>query len=160
MQPNLERMIQLAQRVFDMEHDPEQLSVDEAVLARLRRLHPACLTEETEAEGPVAWILVFPTTSSLMEAFLDGRISEQQLFEATPEAGPYQAVYLCSALVLPERQRQGLARRLLGQALRSIAQDHPIQALFHWPFSPEGRVLAQAVAQDLQFPLREREGRA
>ena len=154
MEKNLLRMLELADRCFGAERDPDQLSVDEAVRARLRQLHPATLGEVRDGDGPFAWTLVIPTTRSLMEAFLGGGITERGLFEATPEAGPYQVVYLCAALVLPEHRRQGLARRLLCGSVDAIRAGHPITDLFSWAFSPEGERLSRAVAADLHLPLR------
>ena len=45
-----------------------------------------------------------------MREFLAGRISERKLLEMTGPGGTYDALYLCSALVLPEFRKQGLAR--------------------------------------------------
>ena len=64
---NFERMLQLAEEVFAVHDDPAQLQVDEEVLARLQRLHPAARGEAVDGDGPVAWVLVIPTTAALME---------------------------------------------------------------------------------------------
>ena len=83
---NYTRMLQLAEEVFAVHDDPTQLQVDAEVLAQLRRLHPASVSEEADADGPVAWILLIPTTVALMDAFLVGTITEQELYERTPLA--------------------------------------------------------------------------
>ncbi|MBX2972264.1 MAG: hypothetical protein KF797_04110 [Flavobacteriales bacterium] len=154
---NLARMLQLAEEVFAVHADPTQLQVDETVLARLQRLHPATRGEAVDADGPVAWVLVIPTTTPLMDAFVAGTLTEQELYERTPEGAVYEAVYLCSAMVLREHRRQGLAMRLTREAIDSIRKDHPIRALFCWPFTPEGAMLANALAASTGLPLRTRE---
>jgi hypothetical protein len=63
---NFERMIQLAEEVFAVKNDPNQLDVNPEVLERLQRIHPATVTEYDDGNGPVAWVLVFPTTLELM----------------------------------------------------------------------------------------------
>ena len=151
---NYERLLQLAEDSFAYHHDPDQLVVSEEVLARLRRLHPATLAERADADGPVAWVLVIPTTVPLMEQFLAGTITEKELFERTPDKGPYEAVYLCSALVLEEYRGHGLAKGLTMEALERIRQDHPIQVLFNWPFSHEGAYVAEAVSESTGLPMR------
>lgn len=158
---NLARMIRLADEAFNAREDPEQISVTEEVMARLHTLHPATMMEEREAEGPIAWTLVIPTTSELMERFLAKEICERELLDLTPSAARYEALYLCSALVLPEHRRRGLARSLLCRAIGEIRKSHPITYLFCWPFSQEGKNLAAAVAVASALPLRERpaEGR-
>jgi len=154
MEKNFLRMIQLADECFGNFQDPTQLAVDEEVRARLGRLHAATMAEEKTLDGPIAWTLVIPTTLDLMEAFLAESITEQGLYEATPEGAPYQAVYLCSALVLPEHRRQGIAQRLIRESLQAICAEHPIQALFYWSFSEVGESLAQRLAKEFSLPLR------
>ena len=150
---NLERMIHLADEFFATKNDPTQISMTTEVMERLRRLHPATLTEERDGSGPVAWILLIPTTNDLMKRFIAKQINEQELLESTPLQGVYEAIYLCSALVLPEHSRKGLAKRLTCAAIKSIQVDHPIKYLFYWSFSPEGARLAASVARDLGLPL-------
>lgn len=153
---NHERLLQLAEDAFAMRSDPAQLQVDEHVLEHLRQLHPATVCEANDAHGPIAWVLLVPTTTELMQAFVSGRITEQELVDRTPMAGPYHAVYLCSGLVLPEHQRQGLATRMTLEALEQMRRDHPIEALFVWTFSDAGRASAQAIAKAAGLPLHER----
>jgi ribosomal protein S18 acetylase RimI-like enzyme len=150
---NLERMIALAEEFFGAKNDPEQLAVDEQVLQQLKALHPATLGELTEGDGPVAWMLVVPTTHLLMERFLMKEIGERALLRLTDPHGQFDALYLCSALVLPEYRGKGVAKNLAMRAIRAIQQDHPIEQLFYWAFSVEGEKLAAAVARDVGLPL-------
>ena len=161
MPTNLERMIRLADEVFDTKHDPGQITVTEGTLERLRAIHPATVTGEETDAGPIAWMLVIPTTHEIMELFLDRLITEREILDRTPEGGSYDSVYLCSALVLPEYREKGVARRLVLNAIRSILHEHPIRALFFWPFSEGGDKLARSVATELRLPLyRRRQGEA
>lgn len=155
---NLERMIQLAEEFFATKNDPTQISVTEEVMVRLRRIHPATMSEQNEGNGPVAWILLIPTTQDLMEQFIAKQINEQELLVKTPLEGPYEAVYLCSALVLSECRGKGLAKELTSRAVKSIRAEHPIKSLFYWAFSPEGAKLASTVASDCGLPLFQRPG--
>jgi ribosomal protein S18 acetylase RimI-like enzyme len=154
---NLERMIALADKFFGAKNDPEQLAVDEQVMRKLKELHPATLGELTEGDGPVAWLLVVPTTRLLMERFLMKEIGERALLRLTDPRGPFDALYLCSALVLPEYRGKGVAKNLTMQAIRAIQRDHPIEQLFYWAFSVEGTRLAQTVAGEAGLPLFRRE---
>ncbi|HTL82518.1 MAG TPA: hypothetical protein VL651_12485 [Bacteroidia bacterium] len=153
MQENFKRMLGLVDEIFDMRNDPRQLQVDEKVLAKLGKLHPATLAEHN-VNGPVVWIMLIPTTTELMNKFLSDEISEQEMFDRTNPGMKFDAVYLCSASVLPEFRRKGLAKRMTIDAIRAIQKDHPIQALFVWPFTEEGKILAQKIADELSLPLR------
>lgn len=154
---NLERMIQLANEYFDMQNDPEQVQVGEHVIERMMKLHPACVAEKRTRKGPVAWVLVFPTSHRLMERFIANELTERELFNRTRAGRTYDAVYLCTALVLPEYQRKGIAQRLTLDAIKAIRKDHPITSLFYWPFSSAGGKLAEAVAEKLRLPLYKKE---
>lgn len=153
---NFERLVKLAEDVFNTKSDPDQLDVNQHVVERLLELHPATVSQFDDGNGPVAWVLLIPTTTALMNLFLEKKISERELFERTRPQTTYEAVYLCSALVLEEYRRQGIARKLLLDALAKIRSVHPVKALFVWPFSDEGASAAAAVASFVSLPLLKR----
>ncbi len=150
---NFERMLQLAEDVFAVRNDPDQLDVNEDVLAHLRQIHPATVSEYDNGEGPVAWVLLIPTTTILMNRFLEGNITEKQLYQQTPLDSSYEALYLCSAMVLEEFRRQGITKHLVLEAIEKIRKDHSIKALFYWPFTEEGQFAAEALARLTSLPL-------
>ncbi len=154
---NFERMLQLADQVFEVKSDPDQLDVNQEVMERLNAMHSSTLSEYDNGEGPVAWILIIPTTLVLMHRFLKKEISEKQLFELTPLNVPYEALYLCSALVLQEYRRKGIARELTVNAIAAFQKDYAINALFVWPFSAEGNAGAEVIAKSTGLPLFKRE---
>jgi len=146
-------MIQLAETVFDSKSDPNQLDVDENVIKHLQLIHPATMSEYNDGNGPVVWILLIPTTQSLMKLFLENNISEKELYELTPLDISYDAIYLCSAMVLEEYRRKGIATTLTIEAITSIQKNHLIKNLFVWPFAKEGQLLAEKIAAAIKLPL-------
>ena len=154
---NFERMIQLAGEFFQAHNDPDQISVDENIMQRLRDLHPATITQEEDENGPIAWILIIPTTDHIMKEFIAKAINENELLEMTRKDSVFTALYLCSALVLPEYRGKGIARRLTVAAIKSIQEEHPLRALFYWSFSPEGERLAQSIAKETGLQLLKRD---
>jgi hypothetical protein len=152
-QSNFERMMKLADEAFDIRNDPDQLDVNEKIIARLQQIHPASVSEYEDA---VCWIIVIPTTTDLMNQFLENKINEQQLFEMTPIGANYYAIYLCSAMVLDEYRGKGIAKKLTVDAINSIRKDHPIKILFVWAFSKEGEGLAESVAKATGLPLKKK----
>ena len=115
------------------------------------------MTEKITKKGPIAWILVFPTTQDLMKQFITRKIDERELLKRTSLRAEYEAVYLCSALVLPEYRKKGLAKRLMCKAIKSIQKQHPIKFLFYWAFSTEGKKLAVSAANKCGLPLLQKE---
>jgi GNAT superfamily N-acetyltransferase len=155
---NFQRLVQLADEVFSYRDDPEQLNVNPQVLDKLHQLHPLTLSDYSDENGPVVWLLVIPTTIALMDRFLNKEISEKKLFDLTPLHVKYEALYLCSALTLEEYRRKGITQQLLLDAIEAIKRDHPLKCLFVWPFTKEGDKLAEKVAQLTGMPLYKRLG--
>jgi len=154
---NFERLVQLADEVFAVKSDPSQLDVNPEVLDRLHQLHPATISAEDYGNGPVAWVLLIPTTIDLMNRFLTDEISEKELFKLTPLNAQYGAIYLCSALVLEEYRRKGITQKLALSAIEIIRKDHPLSAAFVWAFSPEGDLAAENIARLAGLPLYKKE---
>ena len=153
---NYLRLIRLAEETFAMHNDPSQLQVDEGVRERLLRIHPATLSEFSDENGPVAWLLVIPTSRELMEKFISKKITEKELFDKTPLDISYDALYLCSGLVLEEYQRKGIIKHLALKAIEDIRKDHPIQFLFNWAFTEGGDRAAEKLSEQTGLPLLKR----
>jgi len=153
---NYERLIQMSDEVFSTRTDPDQLNVNENVMEHLQLIHPDTLSEFDDGNGPVCWLLCIPTTLDLMTKFINKTISERELYELTPLNAKYEAIYLCSALLLEEFRGKGIAQNLAIKAIESIRIDHPIEALFFWSFSKEGEKLAEKVSQLIGLPLYKR----
>ena len=150
-------MIQLADDVFAVKSDPSQLDVNQDVLERLQKLHPATISAYDDGNGPVAWVLLIPTALDLMNRFLENEISEKEMFDLTPLDTTYESIYLCSALVLEEYRRKGITKQLALNAIENIRKTHPLKAAFVWAFSPEGDLAAEAIARLAGLPLYKRE---
>jgi len=153
---NFERLVQLADEVFAVKSDPSQLDVNAEVLERLHELHPATVSAFDDCNGPVAWVLLIPTTLELMNRFLDNQISEKELFNLTPLNIKYDAIYLCSALVLEEYRRNGITKQLAMSAIEIIRKGHPLIAAFVWALSSEGDLAAETIARLAELPLYKR----
>jgi len=153
---NFERMIALSDEVFSSRTDPDQLNVNEKVMEHLQLIHPDTISEYDDGNGPVCWILCIPTTLDLMNQFINKEISERELYELTPLNAKYEAIYLCSALLLEEFRGKGIAQRLGIKAIENIKKDHSIKALFTWSFSKEGEKLSEKVSALMDLPLYKR----
>ena len=153
---NFERMIQLADDVFATRNDPDQLDVNDDVITRLQAIHPYTVSEFDDGKGPVAWVLLIPTTIALMHQFIESKISEKELYTLTLPGTTYEAIYLCSAMVLQEYRRKGIAKQLTLKAIEEIRKSHPIKSLFVWAFTKEGDLGAETIAQLSSLPLYKR----
>jgi len=68
----------------------------------------------------------------------------------------YEALYLCSALVLEEYRRKGIAKKLSLEAIEKIRRGHPLKCLFVWPFSKEGDSGSESISRLASLPLNRR----
>ena len=156
MSNNFERMLALVGEVFDVKNDPGQIDVDEDVIPKLKSLHEHTLSEFATEDGPVAWILLIPTTIATMNEFIACKITEKQLLDNTNTGQKFEAIYLCSATVLPEFRHKGIARKLTLDAVASMRREHEIEALYFWKFSDDGERLAYGIAELIGLPLYQR----
>jgi len=153
---NFERMIQLSDEVFSSRTDPDQLNINENVMEYLHFIHPDTISEYDDGNGPICWILCIPTTLDLMNQFINKEISERELYELTPLNIKYEAIYMCSALLLEEFRGKGIAQKVGMKAIENIMLDHSIKALFFWSFSKEGEKLADKASALMGLPLYKR----
>lgn len=155
---NFERLIELADEAFDYRSDPDQIEVTDEQREKLLALHPATMTAYNTPQGPAAWLMMIPTTYAVMEQFLKGDITEKQLLEVTNPGDKFEAIYLCSALVLEEYRRKGITEQLTLDAIAAMSKAHDIKALYVWPFSQGGDKLAEKAAARVGLSLYKREG--
>ncbi|MBK6525577.1 MAG: hypothetical protein IPG07_08500 [Crocinitomicaceae bacterium] len=152
--PNYQRMFQIIDDVFATRQDPDQLQVDEEVIKKLNEIHPACLSELADENGPVIWVLMIPTTEKVMDDFLSGKISERELLDQTRVGEKFTCLYLCSVTTLPEYRQKGETKKICLKAIEKIRVNFPIATLYVWAFTPEGESLAQRIASETKLPLK------
>lgn len=157
MSHNLNRMLQLVDDFFSIKDDPNQLAVTDEVLETLTKLHPATLSEQIDKDGPVCWILMIPTSEKTMELFLNDKISESDILNLSVDKINVDSIYLCSALVLPEFRKKGIAKQLSIDAIKKMQFSFPIKTLYAWPFSEDGKNLANSIAVEVDLPLKLKE---
>ena len=144
---NLERMLELVETAFyDRDGADGQITVDEHEREKLQAISQLCLTEYNDGNGPAIWLLMVPTTQELMRRFVAGTIDEVTLLNQTPVGITYDALYLCSAITLPEYRNRGLTLDLAAKTIKRIRNQHPVQTLFYWPFSEAGEKLARSLS--------------
>ena len=150
-------MLQLVDDFFSIKNDPRQLEVTDDILEALIKLHPASVSEYADRAGPVCWILMIPTSEKVMELFLNDKIFESDILNLSIAEKNIDAIYLCSAIVLPEFRNQGIAKQISIAAIEKMQFTFPIKILFTWPFSNEGRNLGNSIAKTLNLPLKLKE---
>ncbi|MFH1146033.1 MAG: hypothetical protein V1707_03680 [bacterium] len=142
----------IAEQIFGTAHDPSQIPINEQSLSKLRMLHADTIMYKVVNNQPVGWIVTVPTTKELANCFLEGQLTEKELFDKTQPQAIYEALYLCAAITVPEYRRQGIATELFKRVVRSI----PLVAkplLFAWPTTELGEK-AVAGGEELGFEVK------
>jgi hypothetical protein len=150
---NFERMIDIIDEVFSTRNDPDQIQVTQSEIEKLQLIHSSTLTEVSNEEGPIIWILMIPTTKQIMTEFLENKISEQTLLNLTNKENINDCLYLCSVTTLPEFRKQGLTFNTCLNSINEMKKDFPISNLFVWPFTNEGKKLATKLSDKTGLPL-------
>lgn len=151
--PNFTRILGLIDEVFETRNDSNQLQVNQKVIKKLQQLHPSTLSELANEQGPISWVLIIPTTKSVMMEFLEGKISENDLLDKTTVGDSFESIYLCSATTLTEFRGKGATKELCIKAIKEVCKVFPIKALYVWPFTKEGEFLADRIADECGLPL-------
>ena len=154
--PNHYRMFALIDEVFATRTDPDQLQVSETQREKLQAIHPATMGEVADENGPLIWLLLIPTTKPVMEKFLAGTISENQLLEQTNLGEKYDCIYLCSVTTLPEMRGKGETKKLCLKQINAIRKEHDIKTLFVWAFTEGGDSLAESLGKTCNLEVYKR----
>lgn len=147
-------MMELIDDVFATRSDKNQLQVTAQDLKKLEEIHASTLSELSDKDGPTTWVLMIPTSEETMEDFLVGKIGENQILENVQAGQKFNCIYLCSATTLPEFRGKGNTKKLSIEAIKSISEDHPIKTLYVWPFTEQGKKLAESIALECGMNLR------
>lgn len=146
----------VSESFFGTHQDPEQIPITKESEQKLLALHPDtilyCVDDVGNARG---WVIAVPTTVTLMQQFVCSTITEKELFDQTKIGDAFDALYLCSAFVMPEHRRTGCATAMCVEAVKRISGGKPME-LFYWAFSKEGEMLAQAVSKKFGVTLHAR----
>ena len=141
----MEEMRTIAEKYFGTLDDPEQIPINKASADKLMKLDPHSVTYRLVDGHPVSWVIVLPTSRTLAQDFVAGKISEHELFDRTEPQEIYDALYFCSAFTILEYRRQGLAAALNREAYNKIPHTEDCYYCC-WPFSVEGERLAKEMA--------------
>ncbi len=141
------KTMKLAEEFFGTATDPRQIPITQQCLRRLRSLwKDAFLYELDGGSEPISWVVVVPTQAELARLFVNGTLTERQLFDQTEPAKRYDALYLCSMFTVPSRRRQGLATKLMVQAIQT-APVAPDAMLLAWPMTIQGEGVVRKIEQ-------------
>ena len=97
--------------------------------------------------------MIIPTQTEIMKRFINGNINESEIFSETENTKPFTTIYLCSIMVLEEYRNKGLAFKTSINTIQSIKESNPIESLFVWPFTAEGKLLAEKIATHLSLKI-------
>lgn len=141
----IDKIFEITERFFGTANDPDQMPVNKESLRKLQELHPKSFIYKTDNDEPISWVVVLPTSDELMKKFLDNEINERELLNLTQPQDRYEALYLCSAFTVPEHRGKGYAAALFQEAITQIPHSKDVK-LFAWPFSEEGKQLADKLS--------------
>ena len=102
----------------------------------------------------MGWTLAVPTSRSLMQGLLDGKVTEKELSARAKEEKSYEALYLLATIVLPGVRKQGIASTLRQSQLSYFQEKYGITDFYACIFSQEGGYLVDKVEKDLGIEIK------
>lgn len=150
----LEKEMRIAEEIFGTEKDPDQMPINEESVKKLDSIYEGWLGSVLDEEGePIAWSVVLPTQTELMDKFLNNEITEKQLLEKTKPEDVYNSLYVASVITVPEQRSKGFATKVLSEAIeRAPLVDNAV--IFAWPWSVEGRSLFDKIKSMVKKDIR------
>jgi hypothetical protein len=154
----IQKEMAVAEAIFGTESDPDQIPINLDSVEKLDKLCKGWLeTRLNDENEPVSWVLVFPTQKDVAIRFIKKEITERQILDLTLPAEHYDAVYLASAITLPEQRGKGYASELLLKAINNMPVSKDA-LLFAWPWSEDGEALLSKFStvqgKEIQVPLK------
>ena len=141
-------MREIAEKIFGTSVDPTQIPITEESADKLNKLTSHWLKYRLdENRNPLSWVVVVPTTKEIAARFLRGEITERQILEEAIPLDKYSALYLCSAITIPENRGKGLASELIKEAIHEIPKTDDY-ILFAWPYTKEGEMFIKKMQKD------------
>ena len=144
----LDEMMRVAESIFGTRNDPNQMPITMDSWNKLQKLNENCVLYEEENGKLISWGVVVPTTKDIVNDFLADKITERELLEKTLPDQNYSALYLCSAITIPEFRKQGHAKKLTLEAIARIPLTTDA-TLFAWPFTEDGKLALQKINSEL-----------
>lgn len=144
----LKKIIKITEDFYGTESDPNQIPVTEESSDKLLSINTDTVLYRTDKnQNPVACVVVIPTSKKTMKKFLNKEITEKELLDIAVSEKKGEALYLCSAFVVPEFRRKGYAIRLLLEAIEKLSNKQQKIPLYYWGYSKEGKGLAQNLSK-------------
>ena len=156
-----DEVMALAEEYFKTESDSEQAKVNNENKNWIHNNIPECIDVIKDKEKIIGFTLIFPCKQETMSLFLNEKINEDELLELIKKELNYKefdSIYLCQALIIPEYRRKGLAMKGLIKSIEKIISfsKNKKPVLFYWPFSNEGKKLAEKISEKTGLKLKYR----
>lgn len=149
----------IAESYFMTHEDESQITVNSETASWIARNLPGSFNIIKDGNNVIGSTFVFITKEKHMSEFLTGGINERELFQRVREEYPFrpETVYICSAVVLPEYRRMGLALSALVKSVEKIVELYQFTpVLFYWAYSPEGQRLAEKLGDTMKLQVLKR----
>lgn len=151
-----DKMLKISEEFFGTATDPDQIPISKDSGGKIRSIHPETILYKFNGDDPIAWEMIIPTSLSIMDDFLHKKISERDLFEIAVEEKKFEALYLCSAFVLPKYRGKGYAKELVMKGIVALSQNKELP-LYCWIYSNEGKNLVDSLSKTLRKTIQNRD---
>ena len=136
-----EEVDKTARDFFGLQEDSTQIAADQKTYEYSLQIG-GCSIIALENGKLLGWGFAFPTNRKLMDQFINGNITENQLFWMTKKDDNYDAIYLCAIFVYEEYRRSGLGSKILNACIDPLLKKDV--CIFYEPYTEEGKKLGES----------------
>lgn len=150
----VKEIMEIGRQYFKTDDDLSQMQPTAENGEKLAQLEKYNRVVERRNGKLAGWSVVFPTSKENEDAFLEGKITEEELFQKSVAHPSFESLYLLVFFVLPEYRREGIAKKLVSEQIKYFQDTYHIANFFVWAWSPEGKALVSHLEKELQIPIR------
>ncbi len=147
----------LSEMYFKTNLDPSQFQVTKANTLYVFRYLKKFINIIKCNKKIIGFTFMLPCNKKLMNAFVNKKISENQLFDGIKKSvnpKKFEALYFCASFIKPKFRRKGLATEARMKSIKKLLKGKKIKPiLFCWPYSAEGKRFGLKVARLTGFKI-------
>jgi len=145
---DIEETSRLSEDFFETQGDPSQVATSPENKAFIFSSLQKYLNIIKKEDRVIGYAFVLPSTKETMNAFLEERITEAEVFERVHHLDltlDPEALYLCAAVIDKNYRGQGLATQAFEKLLEKLTSHLKIKPfLYAWIYSEDGKRIFEA----------------
>ena len=137
-----------ANSFFEVEKHADLLKLDSSVIAQIQSFDPNLVAVRKDKNKLIAWSVILPTKNDIARQFLDGTITEKEMFNRVMAEKSFETLYYLSFYADEENRGKGAGVYLVGNQTKQLKNDHPeVKNLIATTWGEDGKRTLEALSK-------------